>query len=71
MIKTKVQSQTNPGVEYHVFLKETGWHCSCPDFIFRERQKKTCKHITEIMAKIESIIVIADTERVFEVYIPQ
>ncbi len=53
MLKTTAQSQTIQGKEYQIFLTENGWHCNCPDFIFREKQKKACKHIVEAYKKLE------------------
>src|SRR5919106_3717715 len=56
--KVKSQSSNN---EYDVILGETGWLCSCPDFIFRG---VTCKHIHaveisfELRKKVSSQIVI-------------
>lgn len=41
-IHIKVPSTSLSGKNYDVFLTDKGWRCSCPHFIFRE---KDCKHI--------------------------
>lgn len=57
MMKFTAQSKTEQGKTYQLFLKERGWHCSCPQFLFREKQIKHCKHITEKQRQLEDLLV--------------
>jgi hypothetical protein len=56
MLTTTVPSQTDEAKKYTVILTEKGWRCTCPDFIFHEKTKRTCKHIIEALEKLESKI---------------
>jgi len=70
MIKNTVQSKTNMGTTYQVFLSEKGWHCTCPQFLFREKKVIYCKHILEVLQQLEQLLITHPNARMngFEVY---
>jgi hypothetical protein len=57
MIKFTIQSQSEQGKSYQTFFTEKGWHCSCPQFTFREKKVKYCKHITDKQCQFEGLFI--------------
>lgn len=51
----KVQSFTDPNTTYDVrSLPDGEWRCSCPQFVFREKETIICKHIGKVMQDLRN-----------------
>jgi len=49
-----VESETEPGKTYTVWYDpiRDEWNCTCPDFVFRFKKKRKCKHIIYVMKQV-------------------